>query len=140
MAATGKYSRKREAVLNCLRSTTTHPSADWVYQQLKQEYPDMSLGTVYRNLSQCKQRGEIVSVGFIGGFERFDARVTPHEHMVCRDCGSVEDVFDLELPEDLDRQVSARTGGQIDSHALVFYGRCARCCAADAAAEVSGTE
>ena len=46
----------------------------------------------------------------------------------------------LELPEDLDRQVSARTGGQIDSHTLVFYGRCARCCAADAAAEVSDTE
>ena len=63
MAATGKFSRKREAVLACLRSTTSHPSADWVYQQLKLEYPDMSLGTVYRNLAQCKQRGEIISVG-----------------------------------------------------------------------------
>ena len=128
MATTGKYSRKREAVLNCLRSTTTHPSADWVYQQLKQEYPDMSLGTVYRNLSQCKQRGEIISVGFVGGFERFDARVTPHEHLICRDCGSVEDIFDLKLPHDLDQQVMKKTGAQIDTHAFVFYGRCANCC------------
>ena len=128
MATTGKYSRKREAVLNCLRSTTTHPSADWVYQQLKQEYPDMSLGTVYRNLSQCKQRGEIISVGYVNGFERFDARVTPHEHLICRDCGSVEDIFDLKMPHDLDQQVTKKTGAQVDMHALVFYGRCANCC------------
>lgn len=127
MANYGKYSRKREAVLNCLRSTTTHPTADWIYQQLKQQYPDMSLGTVYRNLAQCKQRGEILSVGYVGGFERFDARVTPHEHLICRDCGSVEDVFGLRLPEELDSRAAAISGAEIDSHALVFYGRCAAC-------------
>lgn len=133
MATNAKYSRKREAILQCLRSTTTHPSADWVYQQLKQDFPEMSLGTVYRNLSQCKQRGEIISVGYINGFERFDACVTPHEHLVCRDCGNIEDIFDLSLPVDLDRQASTRSGAQIDSHTIVFYGRCAACCAAASA-------
>ena len=124
-----RFSKKRQAIYDCLSGTTSHPTADWIYHQLHTDYPDLSLGTVYRNLSQCKQRGEIISVGFVGGFERFDARVTPHEHLICRDCGSVEDVFDLKLPEDLDRQVSDETGAQIDSHALVFYGRCAACCA-----------
>ena len=51
MAASRKYSRKHEAVLQCLRSTTTHPSADWVFQQLRNDFPEMSLGTVYRNLA-----------------------------------------------------------------------------------------
>ena len=131
MAAGGKFSRKREAVLNCLRGTTTHPTADWVYQQLKKEYPDMSLGTVYRNLAQCKQRGEIISVGVVDGFEHFDARVEPHDHFVCHCCGRVDDVFDLPLPEDLNEQAMARTGAEIDSRALLFYGRCAACRAAE---------
>ena len=99
MAASGKYSRKHEAVLQCLRSTTTHPSADWVFQQLRKDFPEMSLGTVYRNLAQCKQRGEVRTVGFVGGFERFDARMDPHDHFVCRQCGRVDDLPPLpEIP------------------------------------------
>lgn len=128
MATNGKFSRKREAVLRCLRSTDTHPSADWVFQELRKEYPEMSLGTVYRNLAQCKQRGEIRSVGYVAGFERFDARLEPHDHLICRVCGCVEDIMNLPLPETLDSYATQQTGGEIESHALVFYGRCAACC------------
>ena len=66
-------------------------------------------------------------MGFVNGFERFDARTEPHDHLICRVCGRVEDIPGLTLPEDLDRTAAARTGAAIEEHALVFYGRCAAC-------------
>ena len=63
MAMLRKHSRKRDAILACLRSTTCHPTAEWVYQQLKPAIPDLSLGTVYRNLSMFKDEGLVISVG-----------------------------------------------------------------------------
>ena len=62
-----KHSRKRDAILDCMRNTTCHPTAEWVYQQLKPIYPDLSLGTVYRNLAMFKESGTIQSIGVVGG-------------------------------------------------------------------------
>ena len=81
------YSRKREAILDTLRSTKTHPTAEWVYLQLKSQYPDLSLGTVYRNLSQFKEDGTIVSLGVVNGQEHFDGDISPHSHFICSHCG-----------------------------------------------------
>ena len=78
MEPRSKHFKKREAILNCLRSTNTHPTAEWVYAQLKTEYPDISLGTVYRNLALFKEQGLVISVGTVGGVERFDADTEPH--------------------------------------------------------------
>ena len=64
-----KHSKKRDAIYECVRSTKTHPSAEWVYSRLKPEIPDLSLGTVYRNLAMFKQEGDIISVGTVGGLE-----------------------------------------------------------------------
>ena len=135
MATAKKFSRKREAILTCLHGTTCHPTAEWVYKQLKPQFPDLSLGTVYRNLAQCKKRGEVRTVGFVGGFERFDARMDPHDHFVCRQCGRVDDLPPLPLPEGLDQLVGAQLGAQINEHSLLFYGRCAACQAGDAQAD-----
>lgn len=77
MATVRKHSRKRDAILACLRSTTCHPTAEWVYQQLKPAIPDLSLGTVYRNLSMFKDEGLVISVGTVGGLERFDGNTSP---------------------------------------------------------------
>lgn len=60
-----KHSKKRDAILECVRSTKEHPTADWVYSQLKPSIPDLSLGTVYRNLASFKREGVISSVGAI---------------------------------------------------------------------------
>ena len=65
MATAKKFSRKREAILTCLHGTTCHPTAEWVYQQLKPQFPDLSLGTVYRNLAAFKAEGVIDSVGVV---------------------------------------------------------------------------
>ena len=62
-----RRSRKRDAMLTLMRSTTCHPSADWVYQRMREQYPDVSLGTVYRNLKQLAEEGLIKSVGVVDG-------------------------------------------------------------------------
>ena len=127
MEPRSKHFKKREAILNCLRSTTTHPSAEWVHAQLKAEYPDISLGTVYRNLALFKEQGLVISVGTVGGVERFDGNVTPHVHFVCTNCHRIMDLSQIQVPEELNTAASRASGGQVESCQLIFHGRCAGC-------------
>ena len=122
-----KHSRKRDAILDCLRTTRCHPSADWIFGQLKPQIPDLSLGTVYRNLAMFKQEGTIISVGVVDGLERFDYNVTPHSHLVCCRCGSVVDVDDLEFPRELLQLAEEETGGRVEGWNLQFTGLCQAC-------------
>ena len=126
MNANRKHSRKREAVLEKIRGTTSHPSAVWVYEELRKEIPDLSLGTVYRNISVFKEEGLVVSVGVVNGQERFDGNITEHTHFVCLACGDVLDV-DADLDEALTDKVKAENGVEISSRQLTFYGRCKKC-------------
>ncbi len=110
-------------------STKTHPTAEWVYQQLKPAYPDLSLGTVYRNISRFKEEGLIKSVGVVNGQERFDSTVLPHPHFICVRCSKV---LDVELDEDpcnrnLEHEISRKYGVNAKFHELCFYGICADC-------------
>ena len=127
MERTAKHFRKRDAILSCLRQTTEHPSADWVYAKLKPEIPDLALGTVYRNLTLFKEQGLILSLGTVGGVERFDGNVAPHVHFVCTNCQRVLDLAQIQIPEELNAAASRASGGQVDSCQLTFHGRCACC-------------
>ena len=127
MAAVSKHFRKREAILNCLRCSNTHPSAEMVFSQLKQEYPDLSLGTVYRNLSMFKSQGIITSLGTVNGIERFDAITAPHVHFVCTCCNAVQDLPKIQVPEELYTSVDTQTGGSVDGCQLTFTGVCGNC-------------
>ena len=127
MESSTKQFRKRNAILNCLMNTDTHPSAEMVYQMLQETHPDISQATVYRNLALFKKQGLIVSVGTVNGQERFDATVKPHAHFICKDCGSVMDFHGLEQDVEMDRQVEEKFGMKIDHHELVFYGTCPHC-------------
>ncbi len=121
------FSRKRTAVLNVLRETRTHPTADWVHAQLKPRYPNLSLGTVYRNLRKLCDTGKAASVGVINGQEHFDGHVEPHAHLVCVKCGAVLDVpGDFFEAEEL-RGLSLRTGCDIQSVSVLFRGVCPAC-------------
>lgn len=126
--AARKHSRKRDAILECVRSTRLHPSADWVYAQLKPEIPDLSLGTVYRNLSLLKQEGVITSVGVVDGMERFEGNTVPHAHFVCSHCSAVIDVDGIDPPQSLCQQV---TCGSVRECVLTFTGICNQCVTAD---------
>ena len=127
MERTAKHFRKRDAILSCLRQTTEHPSADWVYAKLKPQIPDLALGTVYRNLSLFKDQGLIASLGTVGGVERFDGNVTPHVHFICTACHRVMDLSQIQVPEELNASASRASGGQVESCQLTFRGRCAGC-------------
>lgn len=83
-----RYSPKRDAILQCLRSTTCHPSAEWVYSQLKPRIPDLSLATVYRNLARFRAEGAVQVIGCVDGEDRYDGDTAPHGHFICRTCGS----------------------------------------------------
>jgi Fur family peroxide stress response transcriptional regulator len=126
-----KHSVKRDAILMVLKETNTHPGAQWVYERLKPSMPDLSLGTVYRNLRFFREEGAALSVGVINGEERFDGVTKPHPHLVCSKCGAVLDLppsqadvlcGGLEQLED-----SAEKGFSIDFRRTVFYGLCRDC-------------
>ena len=127
MEAGSKHFKKRDAILACLKGTTIHPSADWVYAQLKPEFPDLSLGTVYRNLTYFKDHGQIISVGTVGGVERFDGNVEPHVHFICTNCCKVIDLPQIQVPQDLTASAAEETGGIIHNCSLSFSGICGEC-------------
>lgn len=127
MERTTRYSKKRAAILAAIRGTDCHPSAEWVYQALKPSHPDLSLGTVYRNLVFFQERGDIRSVGVVKGQERFDGITTPHSHFICRHCGAVMDLSRTELASRIDRDVSEQYGLMVEHHELTFHGLCPTC-------------
>lgn len=122
-----RYSKKREAILTAIRGTDCHPSAEWVYHQLKPCHPDLSLGTVYRNLAFFQARGQIQSVGVIQGQERFDGIVAPHSHFICTCCGTVLDLPDVCPDSALEQSVSAQYGFAVQRRELTYYGLCPSC-------------
>ena len=127
MERTAKHFWKRDAILSCLRQTTTHPSAEWIHAKLREAYSDISLGTVYRNLALFKEQGLIISVGTVGGVERFDGNTAPHVHFICTGCGRVSDLHGIQVPEELNQAAARDAGGRVDSCQLSFTGICGAC-------------
>ena len=127
MEGTSKNFRKRGAILECLRCSKAHPSADMVYAMLQKDHPDISLATVYRNLALFKKQGLIQSVGTVGGVERFDGNIEPHVHFVCTGCDAVLDLPELEVPQTLCGSAAAGIGGTVSGCQLTFSGLCGDC-------------
>lgn len=127
MERSTRFSKKREAILGALRDTTSHPSAEWIYQSLKPTHPDLSLGTVYRNLTLFQGQGTIQSVGVVNGQERFDYNTTPHSHFMCGCCGAVIDLHQLSMDAGLNQCVSEQYGFEVNRHELTFFGTCSKC-------------
>jgi Fur family peroxide stress response transcriptional regulator len=136
MDGTGrKHSKKRDEIFKIIRSTSSHPGARWVYEELKPHIPGLSLGTVYRNINLFREEGALISVGVVKGEERFDARVEPHPHFVCTGCGRVIDIPYAES-RDLQETMKMEILGEdtpeglcIDYRKTVFYGTCGSCSA-----------
>jgi Fur family peroxide stress response transcriptional regulator len=128
-----KHSRKRDAILDVMKATVSHPGALWVYEQLKPRIPGLSLGTVYRNINLFQEEGELVSLGVVKGEERFDARIQPHPHFICTKCGKVIDLpfmesgeFERVMEEEM-REEDIPGNPRIDYRRTVFYGLCGNC-------------
>ncbi|MGN0498695.1 MAG: transcriptional repressor [Acutalibacteraceae bacterium] len=121
------FSKKRDAVLKVLRSTNTHPTAEWIYQRLKGDYPDFSLGTVYRNLALFKEQGLVVSVANVNGQERYDGVTSSHPHFVCKNCGTIFDIDCMGDSKSFDQQIARLYNCEVERHSLCFYGTCEKC-------------
>ena len=127
--ATLKYSRQRESIKEYLMSTTAHPTADTVYLHVKEEFPNISLGTVYRNLNLLADIGEAIKITTPEGGDRFDGNTNPHYHVVCTSCGKVDDLhLDQEQIEAVNKLGNTHYDGTIKTHTTLFYGTCSECC------------
>ena len=123
-----KYSRQRESIKEYLAHTTEHPTADMVYMHIKQIFPNISLGTVYRNLNLLVEQGEVRKISHGSGIDRFDADTHKHYHFSCKHCSNITDI---ELThEDLAHiNILAQKGfdGEIEGNTTFFYGICGEC-------------
>jgi len=121
-----KRSRQRERILGILQNTDTHPTASWVYDELKKEFNNLSMGTVYRNINILMDQNLVQKIEAGSSFDRFDANTEVHYHFICRECGRIDDL-PLAKMADLNELVSRETGYQAESHRLDFYGTCPEC-------------
>ena len=120
------YSRQREAIYNYLMKTKEHPTAEAIFQGVQKEFPKISLGTIYRNLTLLEETGQIQKIPSNDSKDHFDANITEHPHFVCGLCGAVIDL-DMDNLEFLKTLANQGFDGEIEKSQLVFFGKCGSC-------------
>lgn len=121
-----KYSRQRQVIKDFLMTRKDHPTADTVYMNVRHEYPNISLGTVYRNLSLLADLGEINRLRVGDGVDHFDADTSRHYHCVCTQCGNVMDLK-MDNIDHIARIANEHFDGEIQGHVTYFHGLCGTC-------------
>ncbi len=121
-----KYSKQRELVLETVMENPIHPTADTVYAMVREQEPNISLGTVYRNLNLLAEQGILRKIPMPAASDRFDGRTDPHYHIRCSGCGQL---FDLPLAElaGLDEQLKNLSGFLVTGYQILFEGLCPEC-------------
>lgn len=121
-----KHSKQRDSIKEFLAIRKDHPSADVVYKNVRQSFPNISLGTVYRNLTLLADLGEIARIRVGDGVDHFDYNTSPHYHFICKECGNI---IDLDMPVTEQMAAAARENfdGKIEGQMTYFYGRCGNC-------------
>ena len=121
-----KNSRQRNAILECVMSHHDHPTADIIYQELRESFPNISLGTVYRNLSLLTSLGKIMKITCENHADRFDGQTIPHAHFECKSCGCLQDIpFKPSVHPQED--IGEGFDGIISDYTITFRGYCADC-------------
>jgi len=122
------YSRQRQAIKDYLTFSKDHPTADDVYMDVRQQFPNISLGTIYRNLKLLIDIGEVIKVSNTDGKDRFDGKTEPHNHFQCVECNKVTDLdFDMENIHKINQLAGDSFEGEITSSSTMFYGTCGDC-------------
>ena len=120
------YSRQRQSILDIVKSTKTHPTVEWIYEKARIENPNISLGTVYRNLDKMVSANEILKLSLPNEADRFDGDISTHYHGKCVSCGNIVDIF-TDYYSKLDEFVEKDTGMKILSHRMFFNTICPEC-------------
>lgn len=121
-----RQSKMRQVVYDAVLKNPIHPTAEYLYEVLKPQYPSLSLGTVYRNLGVLAEQGLVRKIESQETADRFDGNMEPHSHVQCRNCGRLEDIF-LPYHHQLDEEASCRTSFSILEHSISFMGICTEC-------------
>ena len=121
-----RSTRQRSIILEVLKGTNAHPTAGWIFEKVKEQCTNISLGTIYRNLNLLKDNGIIKELKFGKNTARYDANFDPHHHIFCLECGKLEDV-NCTVHPDLTKTVEEENGYKIVSHQLEFSGLCPDC-------------
>ncbi len=124
---TRRNTRQRAVILKILRRSHNHPGAEEIYREARKIIPNISLGTVYRNLNILKEQGKISEVKseFHPG-SLYDGVVESHSHFQCEQCGRLEDVTAFDK-EELIAGSNMKERGEVTSVQLVFLGKCKKC-------------
>lgn len=126
MTTTIKFSRQRESIKNYLYHTKEHPTADTIYMNIKNTYPNISLGTIYRNLNFLLSQGEVMKIDCGDGCDHFDGNVSPHHHFICRECHKISDLK-METIDHINLIAGSGFDGDIEGHVTYFFGICGNC-------------
>jgi len=126
MEAVLKHSRQRDAIKNLLKDVACHPSAEWIYENVKKDFPKISLATVYRNLNLLCDTGEAVRIDVGDGTVRYDGYVKNHYHFLCSKCRRVIDVSEDEISH-INSEIEKKHGVSVERHSIVFFGKCNEC-------------
>lgn len=121
-----RYSKQREAIWNFIKDRKDHPSADTVFHNVRKSFPNISLGTVYRNLILLKETGQLRIVDVGDGVAHFDPNISEHLHFICKECRQIIDIDDENI-EHLKMRASRNFSGKIMSYSGFFYGLCEEC-------------
>ena len=126
MIVNRRETKQRAAILKLIRNTRSHPTADQIYDAVRQQIPNISKGTVYRNLQVLREDGAISELNLNGTLSRYEEKQDKHYHFRCEQCGRV---FDLDEPvnTEIDKKVAERTGFMVSSHQTEFRGLCKDC-------------
>lgn len=120
-----RKSVKRDAVRDELCSRCDHPTAEELYSSLKEDYPQMGIATVYRNLSKMTDDKKAIKIS-LNGVDHYDGNTSPHYHLVCEKCMKIFDV-DVPLLINIEQEAAENSGSEIFSHSITFFGICKNC-------------
>ena len=121
-----KHSKQRDGIFLFLAKRKDHPTAETIYLEMKKDYPNISLGTVYRNLTLLSDIGEILRLRVGDGVDHFDYTVDPHFHFACKECNSVIDL-EMDTIDSIKEVAGLNFDGHIAGHVTYFYGTCPKC-------------
>lgn len=119
-----RFSKQRDLILNIVQGTRSHPTADWVYGEVRRELPNVSLGTVYRNLGQFVDNKSLLAIN-INGTIHYDAFLDDHQHFQCKTCNNIYDI-DISI-KDFVSQIESKTNHKIDRCQIYLVGICKDC-------------
>lgn len=126
-----KYSKQREWILKSLKQRTDHPTAEMLYSDLKKEVPEIGIATIYRNVNELVEEGDIIRIKSRSGKDRYDGNTMPHIHFECDSCLEIEDIFLYEEAiQQLDNEMKKlvkEIGAEATASSIIIKGYCKNC-------------